>query len=150
MTQSPTSASPVGLQSHEAMILPWNEAVPPEPYENKAEEKQAPTFVKHDAEKTQYHHTDPDFEGGLAAVLSYGAAKYSPDNWKNCKQPWARYYSALRRHLAAIQRGETADVETGLSHCYHAACCLMFIAYFERRGILHNGGGTGPVAPDGG
>lgn len=95
-----------------------------------------PTFVKHDAEKTMHYLVDPEFVDGLAKVLTHGAKKYSPDNWKNCTQPFARYYSALQRHLTQFALGFTEDEETGLSHLYHAACCLQFLAFFERQGEL--------------
>lgn len=90
------------------------------------------SFTKHDAGKLRFDLIDPYFLEGLADVLTRGAAKYSPDNWKNCPAPFERYYSALQRHLTAYAKGEQHDAETGLSHLYHAACCLMFLAYFER------------------
>jgi hypothetical protein len=90
------------------------------------------SFTKHDAGKLRFDLVDPYFLEGLADVLTRGAAKYSPDNWKNCPEPFQRYYAALQRHLTAYAKGERFDPETGLSHLYHAACCLMFLAYFER------------------
>jgi hypothetical protein len=79
---------------------------------------------------------DPLFELGMAKVLTFGAHKYSKNNWMNCDEPFARYYSALRRHLAAYATGSRADGETGLSHLYHAAVCLMFLAHFEREDAI--------------
>lgn len=93
-------------------------------------------FQKHDQDKTRFDLVCPDFVEGLAKVLTHGARKYSDNNWVNCPQPFQRYYSALQRHLTAFAKGEPADEETGLSHLYHAACCLMFLASFERNGML--------------
>lgn len=89
-------------------------------------------FTKYDAGKLRMDLIDPQFTEGLAAVLTHGAAKYSADNWKACTEPFQRYYAALQRHLHLYARGEQRDAESGLSHLYHAACCLMFLAHFER------------------
>lgn len=78
------------------------------------------------------HLVDPLFIEGLAAILTLGAVKYSPRNWQACPAPFERYYSALQRHLLAFAKGERTDAESGLSHLYHAAACLQFLAYFER------------------
>jgi hypothetical protein len=95
-------------------------------------------FVKHDAGKPQHWLLDPQFVEGMVAILTLGAVKYAPNplNWQACPEPYERYYSALQRHLTAFAKGERADKESGLSHLYHAACCLQFLAYFEREGRL--------------
>ena len=69
----------------------------------------------------------------IAEVLTFGAAKYSDNNW--CRGArWGRYYSALLRHLFAWWRGEDLDPETGLSHLAHAGCCLLFLMEYQRNG----------------
>lgn len=88
--------------------------------------------IKFDGEKSRYDLIDPLFEEGLADILTMGAAKYSPGNWKHVGDAEDRYYSALRRHLNSYKSGELFDSESGKSHLYHAACCLMFLAHFER------------------
>jgi hypothetical protein len=88
-------------------------------------------FVKNDTGKARFDLIEPLFLQGLADVLTHGAAKYTPDNWRRCKEPVARYYSALQRHLNAYAMGESIDEESGFNHLYHAACCLMFLAWFE-------------------
>lgn len=93
-------------------------------------------FIKHDAGKLRMDLVDPVFLEGLARVLTLGAVKYSPRNWQACPEPFERYYAALQRHLNAFAQGQRADEESGLSHLYHAACCLQFLAYFEREGAL--------------
>lgn len=89
-------------------------------------------FTKHDSGKLRLDLVDPLFIEGLAAILTLGATKYSPTNWQNCPKPFERYYSALQRHLLAFAKGERTDPESGLSHLYHAAACLQFLAWFER------------------
>ncbi len=67
----------------------------------------------------------------IADVLTYGADKYSANNW--CRgTPWSRYFSALCRHIFAWWRGENTDPETGLSHLAHAGCCLIFLMEYQR------------------
>jgi hypothetical protein len=91
------------------------------------------TFVKHDHGKLLMYLLQPEFIEGVVGVLTHGAVKYpAPDNWKCCPEPFERYYSALQRHLIAYAKGETADPDSGYSHLYHAACCIMFLAHFER------------------
>ena len=89
---------------------------------------------KDDAGKLRLDLIAPEFEKGLAEVLTYGAAKYGPHNWaKGLK--YSRVYGAIRRHLLAWQTGEDLDPETGLPHLYHAACELMFLSTYEERGM---------------
>ena len=96
------------------------------------------SFVKHDALKEVYALIPPGFEGAMAKVLTTGSIKYADKNWQLCKTPWRTYYSALRRHLAAAERGEGKDEETGQSHLANAACCLAFLWWFEQEGKLES------------
>ena len=93
-------------------------------------------FTKHDAGKLRLDLIEPEFLEGLAAILTLGAAKYSAANWKQCPNPYERYYSALQRHLLAFAKDERTDKESGRSHLYHAACCLMFLAHFEAKRVF--------------
>lgn len=60
----------------------------------------------------------------VVKVLTFGAGKYAPDNWKKIES--RRYVDAAGRHINAHRRGETKDSESGLHHLAHAICCLMF------------------------
>ena len=85
-------------------------------------------LIKYDDDKVRMDLVVPEFVEGLARVLTFGAKKYAPNNWK--KNPeWYRYFAALMRHMWAWWKGEDLDPETGESHLYHAACCLMFLAW---------------------
>jgi hypothetical protein len=53
-------------------------------------------------------------------------------NWE-LGMRWGRPYAALRRHMAAWWSGEDTDPETGMSHLWHAACCIAFLTAFEAR-----------------
>lgn len=63
----------------------------------------------------------------MVAVLTYGALKYERGNYKLVDDAPDRYYAALRRHLVAWRKGSAFDLETGLHHLAHAACCLAFL-----------------------
>lgn len=89
---------------------------------------------KDDADKPRYDLIPPEALDGLARVLSYGAAKYAPRNWEK-GMGWGRVFAALMRHMWAWWRGEKADPETGMSHLWHAHCCIVFLSTYEARQI---------------
>jgi len=90
-------------------------------------------FQKADGEKNRLELIDPEFILGLGQVLTFGAAKYSPNNWKKAKpKDIDRISGAMLRHQMAHAGGELVDPETGLSHMYHIACNAMFLAYHDR------------------
>lgn len=69
----------------------------------------------------------------IVKVLTYGAKKYTPDNWKHVEP--RRYQSALFRHLVAwFWNREWLDKESGLPHLAHAGCCLIFLLWFGEKG----------------
>jgi len=87
---------------------------------------------KDDQGKAAYHLLAPEFLEGTARVLEFGARKYGARNWE-AGMNWSRPFAALMRHMWAWWRGERADPETGMSHLWHAACCLMFLIAYEQR-----------------
>ena len=64
-------------------------------------------------------------------VLEFGAQKYAPGNWKRVPDARTRYYDALHRHVEAWWRGEKVDPDSGLPHLAHAACCVLFLLWFD-------------------
>lgn len=89
---------------------------------------------KDDAGKTRMELLPPELLEGVARVLTFGAAKYADRNWEK-GIAWSRVYGALLRHMNAWWGGEAVDRETGMSHLWHAGCCLSFLMAFEQRGI---------------
>ena len=67
----------------------------------------------------------------IVEVLTFGAAKYAPEQWKQVPDARRRYFAALMRHVTAWWEGEKIDPESGLSHLAHAGCCLLFLMWFE-------------------
>jgi len=68
----------------------------------------------------------PKFLDGIAAVLTFGAKKYAAHSWRTVPEGYERYRDALYRHLAAIERGEYLDPESGLPHWHHVGCNAGF------------------------
>jgi hypothetical protein len=60
-------------------------------------------------------------------VLTFGAEKYEPDNWKYVPDSKRRYFDALQRHVWAWKEGEQIDPESGKHHLAHALCSLAFL-----------------------
>ncbi len=59
-------------------------------------------------------------------VLTFGAKKYAPDNWRHVPDARNRYFDAAMRHLVTWKQGERKDPESGHHHLAHAACCVLF------------------------
>lgn len=87
---------------------------------------------KFDQGKTQYGLLPPNALKEIADVLTFGAQKYAPDNWKYVADGHRRYFDAAQRHMWAWKMGEQSDPETGINHLAHAACCLMFLAELDK------------------
>ena len=84
--------------------------------------------TKKDIGKTQMHLLPPKALEGIAKIMTYGAGKYNPYNYKLGKGlNWDRLYSACMRHLNAWNDGEDRDPESGESHLFHAGCCIMML-----------------------
>jgi hypothetical protein len=87
--------------------------------------------IKHDSDKPRMELIPPEFLAGISEVLTHGAKKYDDWNWAK-GMSWLRVYGALQRHLVL---GWAAcvdyDDETGRLHLEHAACCLMFLHYYQ-------------------
>ena len=87
---------------------------------------------KNDIGKARHDLIPPELPDAVAQVLAFGANKYGERNWEKGMK-WGRPYAALMRHMWAWWRGEKADPETGMSHLWHASCCLAFLVAFEAR-----------------
>jgi hypothetical protein len=64
-----------------------------------------------------------------ARVWMYGQRKYTPWNWARGTQ-WSVPLASCLRHIAAWQRGEDLDAETGLPHLAHAICNLRMLTLY--------------------
>jgi hypothetical protein len=78
----------------------------------------------------------PEFIMATATALADNVkpgSKYQEGNWSKGMK-WSRAYGAMQRHLQAWWGGEDKDI-SGRSHLWHAACNLMFLITYEKRGI---------------
>ena len=87
--------------------------------------------MKFDTNKLQYRLIPPETTKALAEVLTYGAQKYAPDNWKYVAPD--RYMDALFRHLEAYRSGEENDPESGLHHLAHVLTNVAFLHYLHTK-----------------
>jgi hypothetical protein len=87
--------------------------------------------TKHDSEKARWDLLPLEAVTPIVDVLTFGARKYAPDNWRTVPEWRRRYYAATLRHLVAWWRGERVDTESGLPHLAHAGCCLLFLAALD-------------------
>ena len=83
----------------------------------------------------------------VGKVGTFGAQKYSVDNWIKVDDAPRRYTDALFRHLLADLRGESEDSESGLPHLAHAAWCALAILDLRLREQQGNINGKSDKAP---
>ena len=82
---------------------------------------------KADQDKPRMDLIPPHAEKLMADVLTFGAKKYSPDNWRKVPDLTNRYTATAMRHINDYRSGNSSDSETGIHHLAHAMCCLAFI-----------------------
>lgn len=81
------------------------------------------TALKADDGKLRYDLLSPEFEEQMALALTHGAKKYDDRNYlKGDGLELKRPLAALRRHLAALLKGQDTDED---SKAHHAACVAV-------------------------
>ena len=87
---------------------------------------------KFDGGKRRYGLVPPIAFAQFVNVLTRGAEKYEPDNWRRVPNAIDRYFDAAMRHMwDGWYAGEQLDPETKKHHLAHAMCCLAFIIDLE-------------------
>ena len=86
--------------------------------------------AKNDQDKIRLDLIPPECLFSLGKVLTYGAKKYEPNNWRKGID-FSRVYAALLRHLFDWWGGKWRDDESGFGHLEQAFCELMFLLYYE-------------------
>ncbi|KKM17252.1 hypothetical protein LCGC14_1677700 [marine sediment metagenome] len=88
--------------------------------------------IKFDEEKLRWDLLPYDAIEKIVEIITYGAKKYKPDNWKKVDEH--RYIAALMRHLVSYLKGEDFDKESGFSHLAHVGCNILFLIWiFENK-----------------
>lgn len=88
-------------------------------------------------EGTKYDNGKPilalvpaSLDEAVGDILTLGAKKYSPNNWKKGID-YTRIVSSLKRHLNQFYQGNLIDEESGKPHLHHAACNIAFLIEYE-------------------
>ncbi len=89
--------------------------------------------VKHDGEKPRWDLVPWAQLESVVRVLTFGARKYAPDNWKKIPDPKMRYIAAGLRHLVSRAKGEILDPESGEPHMAHLICCALFLMWHDEQ-----------------
>ena len=89
--------------------------------------------MKHDAGKPLWWLLPWEEIEDVVKILTFGAKKYKPNNWRKVDGGEERYLNAALRHISAIGKGEYLDKETKSPHYAHAICSLLF-AFWHSRG----------------
>ena len=87
------------------------------------------TGLRFNEGKLRYDLVHPKAHHDMVEVLTDGANKYFSRNWENGLS-WTSVLASLKRHIAAIERGEDRDPESGRLHIAHAACNVHFLNAF--------------------
>jgi len=90
-----------------------------------------PAGIKQDKEKLMMNLLPFESLEAVAEVLTFGAKKYSPDNWKYVENGIERYEAALLRHLTAHKKGEIIDPDSQCTHLACMACSALFLVWFQ-------------------
>ena len=93
--------------------------------------KNTNSALKFDSDKLPVNLLSSEALLQTAAVMKFGADKYSEHNWRS-GFAWSRPLAAAMRHIMAFNDGEDCDPESGLSHLAHAMCCIMFLLEFQK------------------
>ncbi|MCH9665982.1 MAG: DUF5664 domain-containing protein [Gammaproteobacteria bacterium] len=87
-------------------------------------------FMKFDAGKLRHDLIPAIVYTALAAIFTYGAKKYSPNNWQQCKD-LGQYKAAVMRHWVAYINGERLDADSGKPHLWHVLTNVAFLIWFD-------------------
>jgi uncharacterized HAD superfamily protein len=87
--------------------------------------------LRYNEGKLRYDLLEPFAQQEVARVFTIGAEKYAPRNWEK-GMAWSKVVASLKRHIAAFEKGEDMDDETGCYHMAHAAWnALALVSYYK-------------------
>lgn len=88
--------------------------------------------LRYNEGKLRYDLFEPFAMEQLAQVFTRGAEKYEPNNWLR-GMAWSKCMASLKRHIAAFEKGEDLDSETGCMHMAHAAWNALALVSYSKR-----------------
>jgi hypothetical protein len=86
--------------------------------------------------KTPLHLIPKVAVAALSWVMSLGAKKYGPYNWRENSVRESVYIAAAMRHLTLAELGEDIDPESGQLHYAHAMACMAILIDAQASGNL--------------
>lgn len=89
--------------------------------------------VKADKDKPMWSLMPWEQLSKVVDILTFGAKKYAPDNWKKVPDGKKRYEDALYRHMTSWSSGEKVDPESNETHLAHVICNALFLMWFEEQ-----------------
>ncbi len=87
--------------------------------------------LRYNAGKVRYDLVPAFAVEQMARVFTKGAEKYKERNWE-AGMRWSKPLASMMRHIAAFERGEDFDPETGLLHMAHAMTNAAFLIEYYR------------------
>jgi len=84
--------------------------------------------LRYNSGKNRLDLVPPELIEEVGQVLTFGAEKYAPDNWK-LGLKFSNCLASLKRHLTAFEKGEDVDPESGLLHLSHVATNVAFLIW---------------------
>lgn len=87
--------------------------------------------LRYNSGKLRYDLVEPVAHEEMVKVLTMGAEKYEDRNWEK-GMSWSDVIASLKRHVAAIEKREDYDKESGLLHAAHVACNAHFLTAYYR------------------
>lgn len=87
--------------------------------------------LRYNQGKLRYDLLEPYAIEELVKVFTIGASKYADRNWEQGMK-WSKMLASLKRHIAAFEKGEDFDKETGLPHMAHAAWNALGLITYMR------------------
>lgn len=94
---------------------------------------------KDDGGKLRWDLLPLDLVEKLVEVYTFGAQKYAPNTWQNLPDGYNRYKAAMLRHLAAHEKGEVRDPDSGLLHLAHCCWNALAMIHFAEKLIIKVG-----------
>lgn len=86
--------------------------------------------TKFDNDKPVLALVPASLEEAVGEILTMGAKKYAPHNWKKGIK-YSRIVSSLKRHLNEFYKGNLIDKESNKPHIWHVACNIAFLIEYE-------------------
>lgn len=86
--------------------------------------------MKFNAGKVRIDLVPPEIIMALAAVWTYGTAKYEARNWEKGID-YSSIYASAQRHALAFWSGENIDPESSLPHLWHWLCNVAMLTHFS-------------------